>query len=107
MRSNGGGDAPEDDLGADLGRHARGRHADDNGVVAREHQVDHDNVEKGDAVLTVPVDAQQMSGFLAEKAQARRQFVRQPVHEQGPSFAPCETPKSYVASARQRGKLKH
>ena len=34
---------------APLGRQARGREADDHGIVAGQHQVDHDDLEKGRA----------------------------------------------------------
>ena len=48
---DGAGDAPEDDLGAHLRLDPRGRHADHDGVVAGEHQVDHDDLGEGDELL--------------------------------------------------------
>ena len=49
------GDAPEDDLGADLGRNARRRETDDDGVVTRQHEVDHGDVEQRQQILQQPV----------------------------------------------------
>ena len=48
---DGAGDTPEDHLGAHLRRDPRRRHADDDGVVAGEHQVDHDDLGEGDELL--------------------------------------------------------
>ncbi len=43
----GGGDADQDGARAPLGRQTRGGEPDHHGIVARQHQVDHDHLEKG------------------------------------------------------------
>ena len=52
-------------LAADLLGNARGGETDDDGVVARQHQVDHDDVDEGDEVLAIPVDGNEMLRFFA------------------------------------------
>ena len=50
-----GGDADDDDLRALIARQAGGGHADDDGVVARQNEVNPDDTEKGAPEMEVEV----------------------------------------------------
>ena len=79
-----GQDAPKDHPGANLGCDARGCETDDDSVVACQHQVDHRDVEEGDEVLLVPLDAQKIAGFVDDGVDHRQQVLQQPVHRSKP-----------------------
>ena len=69
-------DAPEDDLGAVLGRDTRGRKSDDDGVVARQRHVDQDDVGKCRPIVLVPVRRNEIAEL--------RYGVGQPFHGRVP-----------------------
>ena len=98
------GDAPEDHPAANFLGNARGGKTDDDGVVARQHQVDHDDVDEGDEVLAVPVQRDEMLRFFNDGPEHHAEVLQQPVHLTRPvGTLPAQAATSYFPPARVCG----